>query len=62
MKILGKAEGGWIVEISEDELANLTGYYSHYTNVHHRHFEQSIVDISCKNHAEFIGYNTKEAN
>jgi hypothetical protein len=33
MKIIGKNADGWIVDISEDELANLTGYYSHYSNV-----------------------------
>jgi RNA polymerase-interacting CarD/CdnL/TRCF family regulator len=30
MKIIGTTKGGFILEASENELANLTGYYSEY--------------------------------
>ena len=33
MKIIGKTERGFILESSEDEVANLIGHYSAYTNV-----------------------------
>jgi hypothetical protein len=31
MKIIAKTERGYIIETSGDELANLIGYYSHYS-------------------------------
>ena len=30
MKIIGKTEDGYIIEASQDEVANLIGYYSKY--------------------------------
>lgn len=31
MKIIGKTGNGYIIDASNDELANLLGYYSHYS-------------------------------
>jgi len=31
MKIIGKTENGYIIEASKDDVANLIGYYSHYS-------------------------------
>ena len=33
MKIIGITKHGFIIEAHADEVANLTGYYSHYSNV-----------------------------
>lgn len=33
MKIIGKSDGGYIIEASSSEVANLIGFYSAYTNM-----------------------------
>lgn len=32
MKVIGTHEGGYIVDVNKDEMANLVGYYSEYSN------------------------------
>jgi hypothetical protein len=43
MKIIGSTNNGFIVEASEDEIANLCGYYSKY-----QHSEQLRTNVPVK--------------